>query len=205
MQSIFNSTSTILELNGKIDAAITDLKASSTITNGEYNCIMSMYFVAKHSAYFWYNSTEGGSGIGNKQMQNLIEIYPAIFSSGEDIIFTKASAKEIATEDALGAATGGVCWAAATVWTGAGTVGGFIYGLVSGAISSSAVAAAKGINMEPMCLAKEGFDIKCFNNAQNNSDIWNCMWDAYVDLLCCHITFFKPTYCDKYQHLFDKK
>ena len=133
LKNIADNSSNYKALSNAINNEMQNVEQNTALSNVEYNSIMAMFSVAKHSAYYWMSTAEGGSGQGFTLANTLHAQYPIIFSPVDDDF----PARTRWENDALGAAWGGVCWSAATAWTGVGTVGGFIYGCVSGAIGSS--------------------------------------------------------------------
>lgn len=203
LHQIFESTSDYKELESELNKEIEVVKTKASLSNADYNSIMSMYYVAKYSANFWYSIDKGGSGKGETLTKKVIEIYPTLFSK-ENSDFTPTKAKQIATADAVGAAVGGIRWCVATVWTGAGSVGGFVGGAILGAASASFQAWCLGVDPIPGCMMKEPFDYNSFKDIKTADDYTQYVLGMYYEIFCCYKTHFKASYCDKYLNVLNQ-
>lgn len=171
LHNILDNVTNISQLEASINSQIELVKSDLTLTDFEYNSIMSMYYVAKYSGDFWASSEFGGSGKGLSLIVKLNDIYPnKVFIPSEKIYIDW---KHILEKDAWGAVWGALYWCGVGACTGVGSAAGFVGGMAYGAVTSSLV----GVNIEPFC--------RSFQQGQNCE--WCCLHKYLLPLPCCPI------------------
>lgn len=134
-----SSCNTYLEFESVINNKMNELRNNSSLSFDYYNVFMVSLSVLKYSSNFWLPLSLGGSNSGTNYYTSLHSIYPSLYPNPNDLGPSSISWKKIAEADAVGVLVGGIEWCVASAWTGAGSVGGFVFGLCWGAATSSAL------------------------------------------------------------------
>lgn len=138
IDSLDTYCNTISTINSAISSKMLQFKNDGNMSEIEFNVSMTMLSVYKNSAYFWFDSAYGGSGLGRSYMNSLNGLYANIYPAPNSDDPTQAIHwKKVAANDLLGAADGMLGWCCAAVWTGAGTLGALAGGALYGAVSGS--------------------------------------------------------------------
>lgn len=140
------------QVKSSIETLKTETLNDASLSNSEFNAIMSMLYVAEYSSYFWMSTESGGSGKGIQLLNSLNQNYPqGVFMPSEpDGPANKVNWPKTRIEkDAMGAALGALEWCVtgSLVTPGVGTVAGFISGAVFYGIGASIIVT----NPEFMC------------------------------------------------------
>jgi hypothetical protein len=122
---ILDKSKNISELNMKLDKI--SLKINDNLTKNDWDIVMVYLETIKSSAYFWYPKDKGGSGLGTPYI---------------DTHSKKKKLPGWVRADGAGAGMGMAFWGLSGLFVAGpvGGVAGFLYGAVSGAVSSSMMA-----------------------------------------------------------------
>ena len=105
LNTILATNTTAPEIESAINSEMVLIKNNNNLNNLEYNCIMSMFSVAKHSSKLWMPKSMGGTGVGSAVIRAQIDI-----GTNENDIPISDRAKKIIAQDGKGAAVGLLGW-----------------------------------------------------------------------------------------------
>lgn len=117
-----DNTSNFNELSSELDVIKTQIE--SNLSGVDQKVLLVYLETIKSSAYFWYSTDAGGSGLG--------ALYKAIQSGSS----SKSDVPDWVKADGRGAGYGMVAWSFSALFGPAAPIG-FIYGAVSGAVTNS--------------------------------------------------------------------